>query len=126
MFHSIGNADTGWSRAFLSVNPIHFENFCYYLSANKFQTLILDDWYELQSDKRKINNRHLVLTFDDGYLDNWAFAYPILKKYGLKGTVFINPEFVDPSSEKRKNLETVNFDQDKLTIIDKLGFLKLA
>ena len=123
MFHSIGNGDTEWTRSFLSVSPVHFENFCSFLSTRNYQTLHLADWYELQNNKAKIKNKHIVLTFDDGYLDNWVFAYPVLKKYGLKGTVFINPEFVDPSSNKRKNLEDVNFDQKKLQTTDKLGFL---
>lgn len=123
MFHSIGNGDTAWTRAFLSVNPVHFENFCVYLNAKNFQTLFLDDWYELQNNKAEINDRHIVLTFDDGYLDNWVFAYPVLKRYRLKATVFINPEFVDPSSDKRKNLEDGNFDQERLQTTDKLGFL---
>ena len=123
MFHSIGNGDTEWARSFLSVNPVHFEYFCAYLSANNYRSLHLNEWYKLQNDKAKINNKHIVLTFDDGYLDNWVFAYPIMKKYGLKGTVFINPEFVDHSSDKRKNLENVNFDHDRLQSFDKLGFL---
>jgi peptidoglycan/xylan/chitin deacetylase (PgdA/CDA1 family) len=65
----------------------------------------------------------VVLTFDDGYLDNWVFAYPVLKKYGLKATIFINPEFVNPSCKKRKNLEDCNYDAAKLKTGEKLGFL---
>jgi hypothetical protein len=49
----------------------------------------------------------IVLTFDDGYLDNWVYAYPLLKKYGFKGTIFVNPEFVDPTEDYRPNLEDV-------------------
>ena len=47
--------------------------------------------------------KDIVLTFDDGYLDNWVFAYPLLEKYNLRGTIFVNPEFVDPSLEIRAN-----------------------
>jgi len=49
----------------------------------------------------------IVLTFDDGFLDNWVYAYPILKKYGMKGVIFVNPDFVDLTNEARPNLEDV-------------------
>lgn len=37
----------------------------------------------------------IVLTFDDGYEDNYTNAYPLLKKYGFVGTFFIVTEPVD-------------------------------
>ncbi len=123
MFHSIGNDRSSWHRAFLSVNLHQFETFCQYLQKHKYQTLFLDEWFYLQDNIHKITKKHIVLTFDDGYLDNWTFAYPLLKKYGLKGTIFINPEFVDPIEQKRKNLEDTNFNEGLLTEYDKLGFL---
>ncbi len=37
----------------------------------------------------------VIITFDDGNESDYAVAYPILKKYGIKGTSFINPYFPD-------------------------------
>ena len=48
-----------------------------------------------------------MLTFDDGYLDNWVFAYPLLKREGWRGTVYVNPDFIDPGETPRPNLEDV-------------------
>lgn len=107
MFHSISNVKSSWSRAYLTVSWKHFERFCKYLSKNNIETVSLMDWYLSENKGISHSGKHkkVVLTFDDGYLDNWIFAYPILKKYGLKGTLFVNPEFIDPSVEMRNNLE---------------------
>ncbi|WP_457679251.1 polysaccharide deacetylase family protein [Thermovibrio sp.] len=37
----------------------------------------------------KVRGRAAAITFDDGYLDNWVYAYPILKRLGLKAHLFI-------------------------------------
>ena len=36
-----------------------------------------------------------MLTLDDGYLDNWVFVLPLLRRYGMRATVFVSSEFID-------------------------------
>ncbi len=118
MLHSVGCENDNWYRKWLSISLDHFENFCKYLVNNNFETVFLDSWAKDPNAKNKV-----VLTFDDGYLDNWVYAYPILKKYGLKGTIFVNPEFIQNETKIRPNLEDVwskKIDESKLA---KLGFL---
>lgn len=38
---------------------------------------------------KQLPKKSVVLTFDDGYLDNWVYAHPVLKKYGMKAMLFI-------------------------------------
>jgi peptidoglycan/xylan/chitin deacetylase (PgdA/CDA1 family) len=40
----------------------------------------------------------LVITFDDGYLDNFQYAFPILKEYNAPATFFVTTDFVDQST----------------------------
>jgi len=68
----------------------------------------------------------LAQTIDDGYLDNWVYTYPILKKYNLKGTIFINPEFIDDSKEVRNNLDDVWEKKIEQNQLIPLGFLDWA
>lgn len=41
--------------------------------------------------------KRIILTFDDGRGDNYLNAFPIMKKYGLVGTVFITTGYIDGS-----------------------------
>lgn len=117
MFHSVGCENENWYRKWLSVSLDHFETFCKFLIKNDYKTVFLDDWFKNPDTKKQI-----VLTFDDGYLDNWVYVYPILKKYNLKGTIFVNPEFVDPSNNLRKNLDDVWEKRVSIKDLKPLGF----
>ncbi len=58
--------------------------------------------YELLESKEEGNLASI--TFDDGYFDNWVYAYPILKKRGLKAHLFITSGRIREDSALRPNL----------------------
>lgn len=122
-FHSIGIENSSWSKRYLSSPLSHFEELCRYLVEQGYETIFLDEWNEMEEDK--FNNRYkkIVLTFDDGYLDNWVYVFPLLVKYNLKATIFVNPEFVDPSAEPRKNLQDVWKGKINFEDLQPVGFL---
>lgn len=49
----------------------------------------------------KLPQRPVVLHFDDGYLDNWLYAAPILREAGAPATFFASLDFVAPGEELR-------------------------
>lgn len=44
--------------------------------------------------------RYISFTFDDGRRDNYLYAYPIMKKYGIRGTLFCTTGYIDGSWKK--------------------------
>lgn len=104
-FHSIQpKRDERWIKSFLTLPLDKFENFLIYLRHNKWQTLFLDEMYELKVRGKKVKGKYCVLTFDDGYADNYIYVYPLLKKYGMKGTIFASPECIDEKRSKALTL----------------------
>jgi peptidoglycan/xylan/chitin deacetylase (PgdA/CDA1 family) len=123
MYHSIGVPNKQWDCNFLTCPYQLFESQLKWMKNKNFRTLSLKQLYDYMNEGISIPENSVVLTFDDGFLDNWIFAYPLLKKYGYAGTIYVNSEFVDPRNLCRKTLQEV---WDKKFEIDKLettGFL---
>lgn len=93
-FHSIGDTNSSWSRGFLSASTENTERFFRYLSG-RYTPIHLKEYYNLRAGLSKGIKNPVVITFDDGYLDNWLHAFPLLKKYSLKATIFVSPDYVD-------------------------------
>jgi peptidoglycan/xylan/chitin deacetylase (PgdA/CDA1 family) len=97
MYHYISEPpeDADKYRKDLSVTPEDFNAQMSYLAENGFETV---DFYELSlgiTNKIDLPEKPIVISFDDGYLDNFENAFPILQKYGMQGTFFIITEFID-------------------------------
>ncbi|MGD6969106.1 polysaccharide deacetylase family protein [Rossellomorea vietnamensis] len=60
-----------------------------YLHENGYETLTLKELYAFLNGEIDVPDKSVVLTFDDGFKDNYEEAYPIMKKYGFKATNFI-------------------------------------
>jgi len=72
----------------VTVSPETFEEHMAYLARKQYRALAADEFLEFLQGKRALDGRSVLITFDDGYLDNYVYAWPILKRYGLKATIF--------------------------------------
>ena len=50
---------------------------------------------ELKGLDYKLPKNSILITFDDGYKNNYTLAFPILKKYNMKATIFLNTKFIE-------------------------------
>ncbi len=90
LYHYIGlnpNKDDK-ARDGLSTSPQVFDEQLALLKANGFTAITLDTM-ATAFDGKTLPPKPIILTFDDGYIDFYTNAYPILVKYQMTGTVFI-------------------------------------
>jgi peptidoglycan/xylan/chitin deacetylase (PgdA/CDA1 family) len=71
-----------------------FEKQMAYLQEEGYTTLTLSELYDFLARKKDVPAKSVVITFDDGYKDNYVEAYPILKKYNFTAVSFIITGYV--------------------------------
>jgi peptidoglycan/xylan/chitin deacetylase (PgdA/CDA1 family) len=95
MYHYIRVAPPGDTLGFhLSVTPDNFRRQMDFLHFAGVHTVTLADAMASLQSGKPLPSRAVVLTFDDGYSDFATAATPVLKRDGLKGTVFVVSGFV--------------------------------
>jgi peptidoglycan/xylan/chitin deacetylase (PgdA/CDA1 family) len=103
-YHSISDVPIGIS--ILSVTTGNFDKQMKYLLDNGYTPIHLNE-------NPSHYSKPVVITFDDGYADNYFSAYPILKKYNIKATIFIITGTVDTpgylTTEQIKSMELISF-----------------
>jgi peptidoglycan/xylan/chitin deacetylase (PgdA/CDA1 family) len=96
MYHYVsqppGDADV--YRRDLSVTPERFAEQLRYLREAGYTAVTLEDLTYALAQGRALPPKPIILTFDDGYSDNYENAFPILRETGFTGTFFIMTDLV--------------------------------
>jgi peptidoglycan/xylan/chitin deacetylase (PgdA/CDA1 family) len=66
------------------VSPDTFESDIKYLKTNGYTTIVIQDLINYVKEDIPLPAKPVILTFDDGYYNNYFYAYPIAKKYNIK------------------------------------------
>jgi len=75
------------------VSPEMFENQLRFLK-RKYRIVSLEDLARLLAAGDDIPPKSVVITFDDGWRDNFDYAFPILKKLNVPATIFLTAEYI--------------------------------
>lgn len=94
MYHSIGYEKNNRLR----IPQQQFKEQMKYIKDNGYTTLTLQQLYNFFVENKPIPKKSVVITFDDGYLDNYEYAYPILKEFSLKATIFVTANTIDKNN----------------------------
>lgn len=66
-----------------------------YLRDNGYHTVSLRQLERYVAGEELLPDKSVVITFDDGYLSNYIYAYPVLKELGFKGVIFLLTGFIE-------------------------------
>ncbi|RMF03992.1 MAG: polysaccharide deacetylase family protein, partial [Chloroflexi bacterium] len=100
MYHylSAPPADADAIRRDLSVSPEQFEAQLAYLRAEGFQTISMAQLSYALAQNTPLPAKPVVITFDDGYRDQYQNAFPLLKKYGYSATFYVFTQVIDENN----------------------------
>lgn len=109
MYHKV-NPDFDKGGLGLRINPADFDWEMKYLKDNGYHSVDLGAVVDHFKEGKRLPDKPIVITFDDGYQDNYRYAYPILKKYGFTATIFIVTNTVGGINEfdYRSNIQPMN------------------
>ncbi len=79
----------------LTINPEDLRTQWEYLRTEGYQPLSLPDYLDIVTGKKLVSGKPLLLTFDDGYLNNLTYVYPLLLEFGWSATFFIITGMLD-------------------------------
>lgn len=90
-YHYIANNPNAKDKArnSLSVPPDKFEAQMQYLSQNGYTPITLDTLYGIFNGQASVPGKPIVLSFDDGYIDFYTNAFPILRRFNFHAVSFI-------------------------------------
>ncbi|MEC4586135.1 polysaccharide deacetylase family protein [Bacillus safensis] len=83
MYHSISSGNS------LRVPKSEFASHMKWLKDNDYVTLSPEEVYRVFTTNSMPSKKSVLITFDDGYTDNYTKAFPILKQYEMKATIFM-------------------------------------
>lgn len=97
MYHYISAAppDADRYRRDLSVGPDLFRSHLVTLREQGYTTITLSQLAEALATGTPLPPKPIVLTFDDGYLDNYQNAFPIMQQEGAVGTFFLVTDLLE-------------------------------
>jgi hypothetical protein len=103
---------------FHSAEPESFEAILRFLARNDYYTLTpreLADWVLGRAELPR--ERAVLLTFDDGHGSVWSVAYPLLRRFNMRATVFLVPTLIEDRRDSRPTLENVQQESSSLETV---------
>ena len=89
MYHHISP-----SEGMITTSPANFERQLAWMAQHGYRSLTSDE-FAGHLNGQPVPDKSILITFDDGYLDNWVYAYPLLKKYGYTALVFLVTSWIN-------------------------------
>ncbi len=117
MYHSISRYPHR-----LCLPPERFEEHCRILAEAGWRGISLAEAEDFFLKKKRLPPKSCLFTFDDGYLDNYVYAEPLLRRYGHQGVIFPVVGCLEEREGLRPNLDscTLNTPEQNTTFLQRL------
>lgn len=101
MYHSFLR-DTNTHNKFV-IPPQQFEDDIKYILEKGYEPILVKDLIGYVNGTTKLPEKPIIITIDDGYYNNYLYAYPILKKYNAKAVISTIAKYSELYSEHEEN-----------------------
>jgi len=88
MYHMVSTPQSDGEKRY-ACPPARFRQHMQYLRSRGHQPVVLRDFDRYAAGEMPIPQNAFAVTLDDGYLDNYENALPVLQEYGIPATVFM-------------------------------------
>lgn len=127
VYHSI-SARQEWlpwaSR--IAVTPELYEQHLKILRRAGCNVISTRELLDARQESRPLPRKPVVIHLDDGYLDNWVAALPLLKRYNMPATLFVSLDFIESGTGVRPNLDEIEASRCEAADIEWSGYLNWA
>lgn len=82
MYHSVLK-DKSYQGVYV-ISPDSFEKDLQYLQKKGYTAVVMQDLLDYVNKKTPLPEKPVMITFDDGYYNNYLYAYPLIRKYKMK------------------------------------------
>ena len=93
MYHNL-NDNYAIENANIEMTPAEFEEQMKALLEAGYIPITLYQYVDWENGKTELPDKPVIITFDDGYLNNYTHAFPIVKKYNIPITIFVITQYM--------------------------------
>lgn len=83
------------------IHPDLFEEDLQYLKKHGYTTVLMQDLIDCTASGKPLPPKPVLLTFDDGFYNNYFYGYPLLKRYQMKAVISIIGKTTETFSESK-------------------------
>ena len=102
MYHSVLD-DEAKSGKYV-VTPKTLEEDLKYLTENGYKAITVSDLVLYKNGEYELPEKPIMLTFDDGYYNNYSYVFPLLKKYNMRAVLSVVGRYTDEYSKEGEKL----------------------
>lgn len=122
MYHEI--KQTGLGK--LAISPYEFESDLKYFKSEGYTPVVMSDLIDFVYKGKPLPPKPIVITFDDGYYNNYVFAYPLLRKYNVKAVLSVIGKNTDDFTRyPSDNINYAHMTWSQLKELQESGFFEM-